>query len=267
MRKFFALALSAAMIMCPFTSYAAQTEEGIAVYREITEKANTLNDMHAYYDMNLVMSGNAFDSLESTPNSSDLNMRLEMDMRVVNAKDMSQMRYSAYSRMTFLGEQMDFNMYYENGWMFMELAGQKQRMEMPLNTMQSSLESTQGLSMFSSESIMTDLSVRQDGENRILSYRMDDAMLNQLMQAALAQGGTDQLLEGMTFTIRNIYGEYVVRPDGFYNDATMHMEMELTYQNENMIFTIDGKIHMPDPGGVVEIPRPDLNSYAPENQM
>ncbi len=262
MKKLLAFALSAAMLACPITSYAAQTEEGIAVYQEMLAQTNTLNDLHAYYDFNIGLSGSAFDSMSTYLNASDLNMRMEMDMKMANANDMNQLRFSAYSRISLMGEMIDFNIYYENGWMYLEMDGQKQKMEMPLNQMQSAIDSTQGYSnLFSSETFMKDLSVRYEGENRILSYRMDDALLNQLIQKVFEMGGYNAMMDGMTFTVSNVYGDYVVNPSGYYTNASMHMDMEMKYEDESIILKMDGTIGLPNPGETVDIPRPDLNSY------
>ncbi|MGL5438021.1 MAG: DUF6612 family protein [Lachnospiraceae bacterium] len=262
MKKLLAFALSAVMLACPFTSYAAQTEEGIAVYQEMLAQSNTLNDIHAYYDMNLGLSGSGVDSLSAWLNPSDLNMRMQMDIKMANANDLSQVRFSAYSRISVMGEQMDFNMYYENGWMYMEMDGEKQKVEMPLGEMQSSIDSSQSFSnLLSSETFMKDLSVRTEGENRILSYRMDDAMLNQLVQKVLEQAGYTAMMDSITLNVRNVYGDYVINPSGYYTNSTVHMEMEMVNEGESFIFTIDGSIGIPNPGEAVDIPTPDLSGY------
>jgi len=253
MRTLLALALSASIVACPFTAYAAQTEEGIAVYQEMLAQSNSLGDIHAYYDMTLGMSGSVMDG-------SDLNMRVEMDLRMTDTNDLTQMRFLGYNRLSLLGEQMDLSLYYANDWLYMEMDGQKVKTEMPLSLVQSSYDTTQDYaSLLNSVSFMKDLSVSHDGDNRILSYRMDDSKINQLLQAVLQSSGT--AMNGASITVSNVYGEYVVLPNGYYSSATIHMQMNMTYEGETINMNIDGSIGIPNPGETVEIQAPDLSGY------
>lgn len=262
MKKLVAFALSAVMLACPMTAYAAPTADGIAVYEELMAKSAEMNDVHAYYDMNVKLSGSVFEELSSYLGGSDLTMRLEMDMRGKNMNDLSAIQFFAYCRVSMMGEQMDMSMYYGDNWMYMEADGTKQKMEMPLGTMQASMGSLSGYSsLASSVEYMTDLSVRYEGENRILSYRMDNAKIDQLVQAALTQTGYSQDMAGMTMKVRDVYGEYVVAPDGTYNHATMHMVMDMAMYGETITMTMDGIIGIPNPGEAVEMPALDLASY------
>lgn len=255
MKKLLALALSAAIVACPFTAYAAQTVEGVAVYQEMLTQSESLNDIHAYYDMTVGMTGNVLDG-------SDINMRLEMELRMTNANDLSQMRFQGYARMSLLGEQTDVSMYYANDWLYVESAGEKVKTELPLSLMQSTYDTTQGYaSLLNSVSFMQDLTVSHDGENRILSYRMDDAKLNQLIQAVLQTSGYSEAMNGMTMTVSDVYGEYVVLPNGYYSNATIHMQMDMAYEGETVTLKLDGTIGIPNPGEAVEIQTPDLSGY------
>ncbi len=259
MKRLLALTISA-LLLCPMTSFAAQTEEAKAVYQEMMEKSKTMNEMNAYYDMTVKMTGDMFKEL----NMDSLDMRIEMNTRMQNMTDPSNLRFHAFSRVSMpalMGQsQMEYSMYYMDGYSYIDMLGQKTRTPMPLD--QAMAEAAAAPEMFeNSLEDFTDLTLRTEGENRILSYTMDAGKLNEQMTAILGSAGMGSLYQGVTFNVSNIRGEYIVNPEGYYTKANILMDMSMTMEGETMNMSIVADVGVADPGQPVEINMPNPAEY------
>lgn len=253
MKRLIALTLSA-LLLCPMTSFAAQTEEARAVYQEMMARETASTDMNAYYDMNVTVSGDMLEEAQMNP----LNMRLEMNMRMQNMRDPSQLRYHTYTRTSLLGETMEGSMYYENGYYYMDMLGQKTKMAMPVEQI---MQEAMSVSDLTGNDIdyFKDLSVRTEGENRILSYTIDGAKMNETLKSVM--GMMSSMYSGMELTIGDITGEYIVNPEGYYTKAFMNMDMTMKYMDETLNISVVADIGIADPGQPVVINTPNLSEY------
>lgn len=259
MKRLLALTISA-LLLCPMTSFAAQTEEAKAVYQEMMAKSQTLNDMNAYYDMSVKVSGDMFQEL----GMDSMNMRIEMNTRMQNLTNPAQMRFHAFSRLSMpeLAGQtpIEFSVYYMDGYYYMDMLGQKIKTPMPLNEAMTEIDSTS--QMFESPlEDYTDLTLRVEGDNRILSYTMDAAKLNDQMMAILNSPGMGGIYQGISFNVSNIRGEYVVNPEGYYTKANVLMDMSMTMEGETLNMAIVADVGVADPGQPVDIILPNPAEY------
>lgn len=259
MKRLLALTISA-LLLCPMTSFAAQTEEAKAVYQEMMAKEQTVNDINAYYDM----------ALNMTDGTDSVDMRLEMNARMKNIQNPSQLQYSIFARMTIPEEApVEFSMYYADGYYYVDMLGQKMKTPMALDEAMEAAQSSSNLMGASSLDMFTDLSLRTEGENRILSYTMDDAKLNEMMNTILNMSGLNSLTSsgegpgstGLSFTIKNIHGEYIINPEGYYTKMTMAMDMAMAMAGESLNMAVTADIGIADPGQPVEISVPNLSEF------
>lgn len=259
MKRLLALTISA-LLLCPMTSFAAQTEEAKAVYQEMMEKSQTMNEMNAYYDMTATVTGDMFKEL----NMDSLDMRIEMNTRMQNLTNPSQLRFQAFSRISMpalMGQQpMEFSMYYMDGYYYMDMLGEKIKTPMPLDQAMAEVTSTSEMFENSLEDY-TDLTLRTEGENRILSYTMDAGKLNEQMMAILGTPGMSSLNQGMTVNVSNIRGEYIVNPEGYYTKANILMDMSMTMEGETLNMSIVADVGIADPGQPVDITMPNPAEY------
>lgn len=259
MKRLLALTISA-LLLCPMTSFAAQTEEAKAVYQEMMEKTQTMNDMNAYYDMSVKATGDMFKELEMD----SLDMRIEMNTRMQNLTNPSQLRFHAFSRISMpalMGQQsMEFSMYYLDGYYYMDMMGQKIKTPMPLDEAMAEVTSTSQMFDNSLEEF-TDLTLRTEGENRILSYTMDAGKLNEQMRTILDASGMGSLYQGVSFNVSNIRGEYIVNPEGYYTKANILMDMSMTMEGETLNMSIVADVGIADPGQPVAINLPNPAEY------
>ncbi len=260
MKRLLAFTISA-LLLCPMTSFAAQTEEAKAVYQEMMEKSQTLNEMNAYYDMTVQMTGDMFQEL----GINSMDMRIEMNTRIQNMTDLPHLRYHAYTRISMPEmmetEPIEGSMYYMDGYYYMDMLGQKIKTPMPLD--QAMEEIASASQMFDNTSLeeFTDLTLRTEGENRILSYTMNAGKLNDQMKAILGASGMGSLYQGVTFNVSNIRGEYIVNPDGYYIKANILMDMSMTMEGEALNMSIVADVGVADPGQPVAVNWPNPAEY------
>lgn len=260
MKRLLALTLSA-LLLCPMTSFAAQTEEAKAVYQEMMDKSQTVNDINAYYDMILKMSGDAL----GESGSDSVEARIEMNARMQNLTNPAELRYQIFSRMSMPDEQpIEFSMYYLDGYYYMDMLGQKIKYPMPLEEALKEAMSTSRMFETSTD-YFKDLTVRTEGDMRVLSFIIDDAVINEYVNTILSATGMDALYNGVSFSVSNVGGEYVINPDGYYTKAIMNMDMTITMMGETINASINADIGIADPGQPVDILTPNPNEYVEQS--
>lgn len=239
------------MMMCPITAYAAVDADAKAVYEEVIEKTKDMTDMNAYYDMKLGVS-------DGTQNE---NMRMEMNVKMKNITDPQNIQYMVYSRTNAGGTELIMSQYYKDGYSYMDMLGSKVKAQMPLADMMNQVM-TSANALNTSTEYFDSLTLRTEGENRILSYTMNDEKLNDYVQQIMGMmGSMDSLVGGMQMSAREVSGEYIVNKEGYYTKAFIKMTLDMSLMGQNISITMDGDIGIADPGQPVEIIMPDFSEY------
>ena len=126
--------------------------------------------------------------------------------------------------------------------------------------MMKNVQATMG-AMDTSLDYMENMTLRTEGEDRIISYTMNEGAMNDLVQKVLGMTGTPAGQEGMKMTYRDVSGEYVVNPEGYYTKARTRMAMDMTVGEMRLTMNIDGDVGVADPGQPVEVPVPNPEEY------
>lgn len=260
MKKILIFAVSAMMMLCPLTAHAAPSEEAKAVYLEMENKNKALDDADVYYDMTMKMSGSMFDDYSYYYDTSSLDMRLEMNTKMNHMTDPANLRYMAFLRMSLLGSEMEGSIYYENGWAYTDMGGQKTKQEMAFADM---MDSMAGITNSFSATLdyMDDLSLTTDGENRVLNFTINDAMINQYLDMILSSASMSGLMDDAAISIRNASGNYVINPDGYCTNAKIYMDMDMTMYGETIRVSIDANVGYANPGQPVSFASPNAADY------
>ncbi len=267
-KKLLAVTLSAAM-MFTVPAYANEPE-AIAVYQELEAKSQNMSDMNAIYDYHVDVSGGGL--------SMDTNMQMSMQANNLLNPDLMKMNMDAVMTMgkvvdksggpgavqelDLTGVPITYNYYYENGMYYIDMMGSKVKYPMPLAEAMKAIRSNTEL-MDTGLEYMHNLTLRTEGENRILSYTLDTAQMNELVQKVLTMSGMAQMTqtEGVELTYREISGEYTIRPDGYYTNAKMSMVADMQVQGQEMTMDIDLNVELINPGQPVEVKTPNLAEY------
>ena len=223
MKRLLAIVLGAALL-CPMTAYAGQTEEAKALYDQVQEKSNAITDMNAFYDFKIKFGGSMIENAGLT--ASD--MRLEMNVKMNHLTEPALMRYMAYCRMTDPdGSQMTYSMYYLDGYMYMDMLGQKIKMPMAMgDMMQQSMASANAFDV--PTDIVKDMNLWDEGENKVIGFTK---------------------------------GEYVVNPNNDLIKMRLKMDMSMTMDGETITMSMDGDVGIADPGQPVDVPVPNIAEY------
>ncbi len=251
-------ALLAAVMTVSMTATAFAAEDPAALLDRVTQKASELDSMDCDMGIHAVL------VIPDPESKKDLSINLDMLMKMkMDQVKSGNLRYKAEMAMEFLGQSEYATVFYKDGYYYMDSDGEKIKYPMDLNSMISSVEQTTAAAELTS-SLMKSLAVREEGENRILSYVADPAKMNAYVNEAMGSilGNMD-----VAMTIREVKGEYVINKDDYYTSMNMNMSMDITMYGETVrvIILIEGTINNPGQPVTVDLPSTDgytdLNTY------
>ena len=218
-------ALLAAVMTVTMAGTALAAEDPAALLERVTQKANELDSMDCDLGVHAVM------VMQDPEMDLDLSLNLDMMMNMkMDQIKSGNLRYKADMAMEFLGQTEYATVFYKDGYYYMDSNGEKIKYPMDLNSMIASVEQTTAAADLA-PSLMKSLSVREEGENRVLSYVADPAKMNAYVQDALKP-----LLGSMDvgMIIREVKGEYVINKDDYYTSMNMYMVMDMSSYGETL---------------------------------
>lgn len=246
-------ALLAAVMTVTMAGTALAAEDPAALLERVTQKANELDSMDCDLRVHAVM------VMQDPEMDLDLSLNLDMMMNMkMDQIKSGNLRYKADMAMEFLGQTEYATVFYKDGYYYMDSNGEKIKYPMDLNSMIASVEQTTAAADLA-PSLMKSLSVREEGENRVLSYVADPAKMNAYVQDALKP-----LLGSMDvgMIIREVKGEYVINKDDYYMSMNMYMVMDMSSYGETLriIMLLEGNFN--NPGQPVNLELPSTDGYS-----
>lgn len=274
LKKLFTVGLSMAMFFS-VPAYANEPD-AVAVYQEMEARSQAMTDMNVYYDYNIDVSDGGTSS----------SMRMEMNLKANHLQEPDLMKMNIYARMTIgeivdksggpgavkevdlFGQPITYNYYYENGMYYIDMMGTKVKYPMPLADMMKEIRSNTAL-VNTNLDYMQNLTLRTEGENRILTYTMDASQINDLAAQIMGSMSTMQQMPQATestVNYREISGEYTINPEGYYTNAKMNLVMDMADSEKEMTMRMSMDMSLADPGQPVSIETPNLEEYTLVNQ-
>ena len=246
-------ALLAAVMTVTMAGTALAAEDPAALLERVTQKANELDSMDCDLGVHAVM------VMQDPEMDLDLSLNLDMMMNMkMDQIKSGNLRYKADMAMEFLGQTEYATVFYKDGYYYMDSNGEKIKYPIDLNSMIASVEQTTAAADLA-PSLMKSLSVREEGENRVLSYVADPAKMNAYVQDALKP-----LLGSMDvgMIIREVKGEYVINKDDYYTSMNMYMVMDMSSYGETLriIMLLEGNFN--NPGQPVNLELPSTDGYS-----
>lgn len=246
-------ALLAAVMTVTMAGTALAAEDPAALLERVTQKANELDSMDCDLGVHAVM------VMQDPEMDLDLSLNLDMMMNMkMDQIKSGNLRYKADMAMEFLGQTEYATVFYKDGYYYMDSNGEKIKYPMDLNSMIASVEQTTAAADLA-PSLMKSLSVREEGENRVLSYVADPAKMNAYVQDALKPllGSID-----VGMIIREVKGEYVINKDDYYTSMNMYMVMDMSSYGETLriIMLLEGNFN--NPGQPVNLELPSTDGYS-----
>lgn len=267
--KRLAAAVIGMMMVCSVPAYANEAD-AVAVYQEMEEKTRSMSDIDAYYDFKVNMSYG----------EEHVDGRVEMNVKANQMNDPENLKFNAYMRLTMdLGSNtaggegpgaaaaydtsmaVTGNIYYADNMYYMDMLGSKLKMAMPLSEMMTSMQSVQSLSHYSLD-LMENMTLRTDGDIRIISFTMNQEKMDEMMNQVMAAAAVPTLAEsGTSIRFRDISGEYEINPEGYYIKSREKITMDMTVEGETITIVLDGDVGIANPGQPVSFPVPNPAEY------
>ena len=169
----------------------------------------------------------------------------------------------AIKKADLFGQPVICNCYYENGMYYIDMMGARVKYPMPIADTMKEIRSNTALANLNLD-YMQNLTLRTEGENRILTYTLDAGQMNDL--AAQMMGGMSTMQQmpqaaGNIVNYREISGEYTVNPEGYFTSAKLNMVVDMAASEQATTMKMDIEMSLVDPGQPVSIETPNLAEY------
>lgn len=243
-------AVAGMMLFSSITAFAQLNAEDKAIYDQMTAKSNAMSDANLYYHTNMTMSDG----------TNTMAMTMDMNALFKNMNHPEQLQFLNKSIMTTDGQSMASVSWYKDGYTYSEVAGEKTKVK---TNMADAMKAAMGAasSLNTPSNFLSSISIKTEGDKRILYYTMDSAKMNGYMKQTFTQMGVSGLLDGMTIKVHDVKGSYTLTPDNFFSNAKIIMTMDMSVKDEKLTINMDGDVEILNPGQPVEIVLPDSAGY------
>lgn len=243
-------ALLATVMALSMTATAFAAEDPAVLLDRVTQKASELDSMDCDMGVHAVL------VIPNPQTKKDLNVNLDMLMKMkMDQIKSGNPRYKAEMAMEFLNESKYATVFYKDGYYYMDSDGEKIKYPMDLSSVIKSVDQTTAAAELTS-SMMKSLAVREEGENRILSYVVDPAKMNAYVDEAIGALLDDT---DVVIAIREVKGEYVINKDDYYTNMNMNMTMDISVYGETVrvIMLLEGTVNNPGQPMTIDFPSTD----------
>lgn len=205
-------------------------------------------------------SGEASYKIANSEASSSSNVTIKMNFDTkLQTVDKDQLKMSMTSTLNMLGQTMDMNMYYSDGYYYMNTNGTKQKIKMDIAGLQKQIQSTTGQTSLSAK-YYKDLKLSEKDGNTVLKYSINNDGLNQYVKDVTSQmttvtGGSNSI------KISSLTGTKTLNDKDLPVKESIQMVME-SGDNETGSITLKMNLTYHDHGKSVTVTLPDdLNTY------
>lgn len=216
------------------------------IYDEAVRKTSELNSMDVKSIISTKMSGS-----ETSDTKINLNIKIS-DMNKEN------MRYFGVGTNSAMGEVVDVVRYFEHGFYYDNYANQKIKYAMePAEMMKQIKQSMEGAGLNSSN--MKEIMVKKAGDNQVFTFEMDVQKMDTYVDDLMSKMEAD--LDGVTYIVKEAYGEAIVNNEGYFTDTKFHLSLEMTTRGNTSTLIKDIETSYHNPGQDVEVTVPNLEGY------
>lgn len=257
MKKIVAVLLSVAMLFA-LSSCAKKDDGGDKAelsknYAAATQKTSELTAMDA--DVNMKM------NMEAAGEKMDMSMKMKVQAtpKGENDGDMA-MKIS----MDAQGQSVEMGMYYTEGYMYMDILGQKMKAKVDMDDAEEQMGNQTGEYLDLNPEEFLTLSMKKTGDDVVYTFKGDpkkltnltDTMMQNIKQQLASSGMSD-----VKFDIKDISGTTTVNKDGYVTkqDITLGCEMNVQGQTAKLAIVMDMIYN--NPGQAVTVEFPSFEGY------
>ena len=200
-------------------------------------------------------------NMQMSAQGTTIDVGMTGDMKIQNA-DSAQMQYIMDMNMNMLGMDIPVTTFYTDGYMYMDMYGQKLKMPMDY---QEALEAAQSMQMSYGDdmSYIQDVSVvdNEDG-TRTIYYAMDGAQMTSMVQMSQNLMGTTGAVANTADTsISLCKAEVTLDGAGTILQQRVLMDMSVAVEGTPVDYTIFMEMNTKNPGQTVSFTLPSTEGY------
>lgn len=261
MKKFVSLVLVVVMVL---SLGACGKKDPADMYAEAMQKTAELADMEmqANIDMTMELLGMTMD------------MKTAMDMKAQGLTAETAVM-DMQMTMELMGETMDMQMWYSDGYYYVDAMDTKTKVAMPLDEVMAQIEGGATSEAIPKEAFK-EITAEKDGKNTIITYVADGTKMTEQIKESMAMLEEMQLgIDETAMSVEDVKGTVTINADGYI--AAQTMETAITMNMGEIAEGVDGgemKIQMKmdgtytNPGQPVTVTLPDdLDTYIEVEDM
>lgn len=218
---------------------------------EATEKMQGISSM----DFSMLMDMN----MEMTDES--IAMQMEMGVQVQDqGKETMKMAMPMTMKMPSQGVTMDMNMYYTDGYYYMDMLGMKVKSPMNVAEMMEGMKDGTSATDVSTDG-MKELEMEETEDSYVISFVGDTEKMLEYSKSVMESMQGMSGLEGTDVTLDDIKGTITIDKDGYIKEQVVDMNMTMTVEGEVVVAAITTTITYNSLGEDVQVVFPDLSEY------
>lgn len=230
----------------------------VEAYLKAAEKNNDLDSIDT--------SVKAAMSVEAEGESMDMNMDVTMKMRGVKSGDLE---YVMDGSMETLGMEIPISVFYTDGYLYTDSMGMKIKQKTSVYDAIESVNSTMEMTDVDL-SMITNMQMRSEGEDTVITYSVDRAQINALLDEVIGMTAFTELSDTgieVSYDITSADGEIVIDKNGYYTRQHVYMDMGMTIteteskETMSMAFKMDMDMNINNPGEPVTFTLPSTEGY------
>lgn len=208
------------------------------------------------------MESNAHYLINMSADGISMDMGMDLNFKMKNLDDPANIQFLAAGNMNALGSNMPVSMFYKDGKYYMDLQGMKMVQSMPLEEAVADVMSNTEQTDIT---MMSDIQMRTEGENTIISYTVDRDGMNDLL--SLSADTYEQSGFSVNYNVRSAYGEAVINKDGHYVREKVVIDMDFTISDaatgeaSSVTYKMDLTMDIVNPGQPVDFELPSTEGY------
>ena len=250
MKKFMSVLLTAILVLC-LAGCGGEKKDAKTILNDAMQKAQESADMDLTIDMDMDM----------TAAGESMAMEMQMDVKVQdNNKETMKMEMPMSLNMPGQGVSMDMNLYYADGYYYMDMMGMKIKTSMDLAEIQKSLEGSTGMVNIGIEG-MKELEMEEKDGTYIINFVGDTEKMADYMDSVMTTMESMYGIEDSDVKLEEMKGTITVNKEGYITEQNVEMTMTMVVEGEETECSLVMNAVYNNPGEAVTVELPDLSEY------
>ena len=242
-----------------------KSEDPKAVYEEAQQKNIALDSIDMDMNMILDISMNNGEAIiinsKSSNKFSGLADKTDILMEMKTAYSYEDGAEEETNDDTQAADEVTMNYYYADGYYYMDMIGQKSKYSMSMDEIIKQVESFIQIDDLQSDTL-EDLSMDKDGNNKVLSYKLNQEEAANLTDSIQGQMKTLLGNADVNIAMESGNGTTTINEEGYITAQSVKMVCKASVDTEEMTLGVDMNIVINNPGQNIIVEKPVDADYA-----